>query len=242
MPLSSIWRKLVSLVVIGHLSFNFAESSYYHEDSLDIGTTLDTRTFPPLDGFNKNSLLVADDATAPSSSSSEPQLLSEAYSPNGQDPESSFMQISNTNKDGCRALGTQTDMLPSYSKKIFKRQGKFCPSPFLNLSPGAGTEAGQQQQGTPPADATEDRFTPVGAGFEWGKWRGYGRKEPGKDKKKGPSRDDNRKLAPPELNPEKTKCGNFAFDTYLVCGPLIGASPSLLDSISVLLAGANPCM
>lgn len=243
MPSSSIGLKSFSLVIIAHFSFTSAQPSYSLDNSLDFGSTLDTKTFPPFDGFNKDSLFVADDTTTPPLSG-EPRFSSEVYSQNGQDPESSLMQISNidTNKDGCRALGPLIDMLPSYTKKLLKRQGQFCTSPFLNHAPNTATEAGKQQQGAPPAEAIQDRITPSGAGFGGGKLPGQGQKRPGNDKKNAPSRNDNRKLAPPELNPEKEKCGNSGFTTYLVCGPLIGASPSLLDSTSLLLAGANPCM
>lgn len=240
MPPSFVWWKLV---LLAHFSFNFAQSDHLLGNSLGIGTTTDALSFPPLDGFNKNFLLIADDATNPPPSG-ELQHPSEVYSTNGQDPESSLMQTSNskTNNDGCRVLGTTIDMLSSYIKKLLKRQGKFCPSPFLNLSPGAETEAGQQQQEALPVDVIQDLIAPAGAGSGLGKRPGQGKKKPGKDKKKGPPTNENRKLAPPEFEPEKKKCGNFAFDTYLVCGPLVGASPSLLDPLSVLLAGANPCM
>lgn len=238
-PLSFEWRKIFCIVVIGHSSFALAQSDYLLENPLGVGGTLGALPFPPLDGFNKNFLLAADaDTTLPPG---ELQHPSEVYSPNGQVKESPLMQISNTNtNDGCQALGRSTiDMLPSYTKKLLKRQGKFCPASFINISPGAGSEAEQQQAA--PVDATHDRTAAVGATFGQGKKPSQGGKKPKDDKKKGPSSNESRKFAPPEIQPEKKKCGNFEFDVFLVCGPLIAASPSLLDSLSVLLAGANQC-
>lgn len=239
MPPSSFeWRKVFSIVVIGHSSFALALSDHFLENSLGVDSNLGTLSFPSLEEFNKNLLAANANSILPPG---ELQLPSEVYSPNGQYRESPLIQISNANtNDGCQALGSSTtDMSPSYTKKLLKRQGKFCPSYFLNLSPGAGTEAEEQQ--APPVDVTQDRTAPAGAAFGQGNKPSHGKKKPKVEKKKGPPSNENRKLAPLVIQPEKTKCGNFAFDIFLVCGPLIGASPSLRDSLSVLLAGANPC-
>ena len=233
MPPSSFLRR--KIFIISYYFFISAQANHLLDNPSGVSSPLDNSPFPLPDEFNKNFLIVADtDEIALALPSDEFQNPSKMYNSNAPGLGSSPLQISSTNNnDGCRALGRRTEMLPSYTKKLLKRQGRSCPATFLKVSPGAGTEAGQQLQGTP----ADSRIAPAGAGF--------GPREKPSQRKNNPSQKNsaskNRKLAPPEFEPEKKKCGNFEFDTYLVCGPLVGASPSLLDSITVLLAGVNSC-